>query len=92
MSKYSYPSWHDIKDLAMIYHEDEWDNARVKVWDPIRQREYELVFTGSSRPQGEEPGEINFNIEPSPWIWKDEIRWWVTLKLIKFKYILNKKR
>lgn len=60
MSKFDYPNWHEIKDLTMIYHENEWDNAEVVVWDPHRQKHMRLVFCGSSRPQGDKPGKINF--------------------------------
>lgn len=62
MSLYKYPSMHGLKDIAMIYNDDEWDNAKIKVWDPEYQREYNISFTGSSRPNGDEPGEVNFNI------------------------------
>ena len=63
MSKYDYPNWHEIKDLVMIYREYEWDNAEVVVWDPKRQKRMRLIFVGSSRPDGEKPGEINFIVD-----------------------------
>lgn len=63
MSMYNYPNWHEIKDLVSIYREYEWDNAEVVVWDPKRQKRMRLIFVGSSRPDGEKPGEINFIID-----------------------------
>ena len=63
MSMYNYPNWHEIKDLVMIYREYEWDNAEVVVWDPKRQKRMRLIFVGSSRPDGEKPGEINFIVD-----------------------------
>lgn len=60
MSMYNYPNWHEIKDLVSIYREYEWDNAEVVVWDPKRQKRMRLIFVGSSRPDGDKPGEINF--------------------------------
>ena len=48
MSKYSYTSVHDLKDLAMIY--DDCDDYRVSVWNPETQKEMNLVFCGSSNP------------------------------------------
>lgn len=62
MSLYKYPSMHGLKDIAMIYGDSEWDNAKLKVWDPEYQREYNISFTGSTRPTDSEPGEVNFNI------------------------------
>lgn len=64
MSKYDYFSWHDIKDLAMIYREEEWDDAKVTLWSPSELKEYNLCFTGSSRPNDKNKGVINFNIRP----------------------------
>ena len=63
MSKYDYPNWHEIKDLVSIYREYEWDNAEVVVWDPKRQKRMRLIFVGSSRPDDEKPGEINFIVD-----------------------------
>lgn len=63
MSMYNYPNWHEIKDLVSIYREYEWDNAEVVVWDPKRQKRMRLIFVGSSRPDGDKPGEINFIID-----------------------------
>ena len=63
MSMYNYPNWHEIKDLVSIYREYEWDNAEVVVWDPKRQKRMKLIFVGSSRPDGEKPGEINFIVD-----------------------------
>lgn len=60
---YNYPNWHEIKDLVSIYREYEWDNAEVVVWDPKRQKRMRLIFVGSSRPDGDKPGEINFIID-----------------------------
>lgn len=47
---------HDIKDLAMIYNDA--DDFKVVVWDPVQQRKYDLIFTGSSKVDKV----INFNI------------------------------
>ena len=63
MSMYNYPNWHEIKDLGSIYREYEWDNAEVVVWDPKRQKRMRLIFVGSSRPDGDKPGEINFIVD-----------------------------
>ena len=63
MSMYNYPNWHEIKDLVSIYREYEWDNAEVVVWDPKRQKRMRLIFVGSSRPDDEKPGEINFIVD-----------------------------
>ena len=63
MSMYNYPNWHEIKDLVSIYREYEWDNAKVVVWDPKRQKRMRLIFVGSSRPDGDKPGEINFIVD-----------------------------
>lgn len=49
--------WHEIKDLVSIYREDNWDKAKVTVWDPVQQKNYKLVFTGSTRGES-----IHFNI------------------------------
>lgn len=57
MSKYSYFSVHDLKDLAMIYN--DCDDYKVKVWDPALQKEGTIYFTGSSNVDKE----INFNIK-----------------------------
>ena len=46
----------ELKDLAMIYSDSE--DFKVVVWDPIQQRMYNLIFTGSSNTDKE----INFNI------------------------------
>ena len=62
MSLYKYPSIHGLKDIAMIYNDSEWDNAKLKVWDPEYQREYNISFTGSTRPTETEPGIVSFNI------------------------------
>ena len=63
MSMYNYPNWHEIKDLVSIYREYEWDNAEVVVWDPKRQKRMRLIFVGSSRPDGDKTGEINFIVD-----------------------------
>ena len=47
---------HELKDLAMIYNDS--DDFKVVVWDPIQQRTYNLIFTGSSNVDKT----INFNI------------------------------
>jgi len=52
---------HDLKDLAMIYGDFEWDRTPIKVWCPGEQRHMELTFTGSVRPDDSQPGELNFN-------------------------------
>ena len=62
MSLYKYPSMHELKDIAMIYNDNEWDNAKLVVWDPEYQREYNISFTGSSRPTENEVGKVYFNI------------------------------
>ena len=49
--------WHEIKDLVSIYHEDSWDKVNITLWDPVQQKNYTLVFTGSTRGNG-----IHFNI------------------------------
>ena len=49
--------------MTSIYREYEWDNAEVVVWDPKRQKRMRLIFVGSSRPDGEKPGEINFIVD-----------------------------
>lgn len=61
--------FHDIKDLVMIYGSSPdgkpdytWDKAKITVWNPDEQREMELVFTGSERPNDTNPGKINFNV------------------------------
>lgn len=62
MSLYKYPSMHGLKDIAMIYNDNEWDNAKLVVWDPEYQREYNISFTGSSKPTENEIGKVYFNI------------------------------
>ena len=59
---YKYPSMHELKDIAMIYNDNEWDNAKIVVWDPEYQREYNISFIGSSRPTENEVGKVHFNI------------------------------
>ena len=39
-----------------------WDKAKITVWNPDEQREMELVFTGSERPNDTNLGKINFNV------------------------------
>ena len=34
MGLFKYPSMHELKDIAMIYNDNEWDNAKIVVWDP----------------------------------------------------------
>ena len=62
-------TFHNIKDIVMIYSSGNdgkpdytWDNAQIKVWNPTEQREMDLVFTGSERPNDQHPGKINFNV------------------------------
>lgn len=55
MSKYSYFSVHDLKDLAMIYH--DCDDYKVTVWNPDRMKHMNFIFTGSSNVKKE----VNFN-------------------------------
>lgn len=64
MAKYNYPNWHEIKTLAMIYCEAHWDDAEVVVWNPNEQQKYNLWFCGSSRPEQNKKGCINFIISP----------------------------
>lgn len=64
---------HALKDIVDIYYSGKdgktdysWDRAPIKVWNPVEQREMELVFTGSSRNGDENtPAElrsIHFNV------------------------------
>lgn len=62
MAKYNYPNWHEIKDLVSLYKEPEWDDAKIVVWDPKNQCNYDLCFCGSTRPNDGNIGEINFLI------------------------------
>lgn len=43
-----------------LYSEDEWKDAEVSFWDPIQQRTYEPIFSGSSK----NPRSIDFNLRP----------------------------
>lgn len=43
-----------------LYREDEWMDAEVTFWDPVQQRSYEPIFSGSSKS----PYNIGFNIRP----------------------------
>lgn len=45
MSKYSYTSVHDLKDIAMIYN--DCDDYKVSVWNPSTQKHMKLIFCGS---------------------------------------------
>ena len=61
-------NFHDLKDIVMIYSSDkegkpsyEWDKAKIKVWNPLEQREMDLTFTGSSKGEKEEDYKIHFN-------------------------------
>lgn len=62
LAKHNYPNWHEMKDLVAIYREREWDDAEVVVWDPELQKYRKLVFCGSTRPDDEHVGEINFTV------------------------------
>lgn len=64
MSKYNYSNWHEIKDLATIYSAPEWDSAKVCVWNPRTQKNYDLMFCGSTRPHDSQVGQIQFIITP----------------------------
>jgi hypothetical protein len=62
-------TFHDLKDIVMIYSSGKdgkpdytWDKAKIVVWNPAEQREMELVFTGSERPDDTNPGKISFNV------------------------------
>lgn len=90
MSKYNYPNWHEIKDLVSIYREDEWDNAKIVVWEPSRQKEYSLVFCGSSRPSEDEIGTINFTLVPTNPTWYDNFRMKFTFSKVKVKYSIRR--
>lgn len=61
-------TFHDLKDIVMIYSSDQngkpdytWDKAKIKVWNPLEQKEMKLIFTGSSRAEKPEDYEIHFN-------------------------------
>lgn len=67
-------NFHDLKDLVMIYSDHthdrpdrpgiDWDNADVVVWDPVAQKRYDLIFTGSRRGTTDSDLKtINFNIQ-----------------------------
>ena len=74
--------WHEIKDHVAIYHEDYWDKARVVVWDPINQRELNLVFSGSNKDLDDgTPRQIHFTVYPLRETWIDKIKW----KVLFFK-------
>lgn len=51
---------HDLKDLAMIYH--DCDDYKITVWEPVQQKRYNLVFTGSSNIEKK----IHFNLTDDP--------------------------
>lgn len=61
-------NFHELKDIVSIYsthegkYDNTWNNAQIKVWNPVEQREMDLVFTGSSRGETPEQFQINFNI------------------------------
>lgn len=66
---------HDLKDIVMIYSSPDakadWDDADIVVWSPEEQKEYRLVFCGSTRPEDGHTildetgyGKINFVIYP----------------------------
>lgn len=57
-----YNKWNEFKDLASIYHEFEWRDADVIVWNPKLEKEYKLTFCGSTRPDDDNNGKINFII------------------------------
>ena len=61
--------FHDLKDIVMVYSSNEngkpdysFDKAEISVWNPTEQREMNLTFTGSERPNSEHPGKIHFNV------------------------------
>ena len=67
-------NFHDLKDIVMIYSDRtynkpdnpsiDWDNANIVLWDPVQQKRYDLVFTGSQRGATDaDPKTINFNIQ-----------------------------
>lgn len=62
MSLYNYPSVHGMKDLANIYSDREWDDARLSVWDPVQQKHYRIAFCGSTRPTEGEAGVLHFTL------------------------------
>jgi hypothetical protein len=67
-------NFHDLKDIVMIYSDHtydrpdnpsiNWDKADIVLWDPVQQKRYDLVFTGSRRGETDtDPKTINFNIQ-----------------------------
>lgn len=63
----SMKTFHDLKDIVMVYSSDQngkpdysWDKAKIVVWNPLEQREMNLIFTGSSKGKTEEDREIHF--------------------------------
>ena len=87
MSKYNYPSVHDIQDLAMIYGPD-CDDYRVKVWNPTEQKSMTITFCGSDKINKT----INFVVtyedkKYHEWKWK-----WTMFKLkLKSKFMKKNK-
>ena len=55
---------HDIKDLAMIYH--DCDKYRVRVWSPELMREGDLIFTGSDNVEKAIHFNVNFAKDALP--------------------------
>ena len=47
----------ELADLLTIYNND-CNDYTIKLWDPVQQKNYNLVFTGSNNVDKE----INFNI------------------------------
>ena len=81
MSKYNYPSVHDLKDLAMIY--GDCDDYRLTVWNPVEQQRMTLVFCGSDKEQKTVNFVVNYEDEKyHAWKWK-----WTMFKIrIKSKF------
>lgn len=46
----------ELESLTDIYHEH--GDYDVVLWDPVNQKQYDLIFTGSSKPEKR----VNFNI------------------------------
>jgi len=63
-------NFHELKDVVMIYSNTpegkpdySWDKAKIVLWDPIQQKEYELIFSGSSKADDPKDYKIHFNIK-----------------------------
>ena len=60
---------HELKDIVMVYSTDsngkpsyEWDKAKIVAWNPLEQREMDLVFVGSNKGESPEEYKIHFNV------------------------------